>query len=136
MQAATLPLLPSFTLASIFSIALALFACTLIYKGSSRICKEITQLPLANIGAVFVPISLFVFAWAIEFHVHFMASITATFFYRIGQVAIFNSVQNYYIDAFEKDPASAIAATALFRSVIGGVVPLLTLLMLDKYGVG
>jgi hypothetical protein len=59
-----------------------------------------------------------------------------TFFYGIGQVAIFNSVQNYYIDSFEKYAASAIAAGALFRSVIGGIVPLFTGGLIDKLGVG
>jgi MFS family permease len=94
------------------------------------------RLPLANIGAVFIPISLFAFAWLVEAHVHWFFSIAATFFYGIGQVAIFNSVQNYYIDAFEKYAASAIAAGALFRSVVGGIVPLLTPMLLDKLGVG
>lgn len=63
-------------------------------------------------------------------------TIMPTFFYGIGQVAIFNSVQNYYIDSFEKYAASAIAAGALFRSVIGGIVPLLTGGLLEKLGVG
>lgn len=105
-------------------------------KKNGGIQKPEYRLPLANVGAVLIPASLFVFAWTIEYHVHFMASIVATFFYGIGQVAIFNSVQNYYIDAFEKYAASAIAAGALFRSVIGGVVPLFTPLLLDKLGVG
>lgn len=51
-------------------------------------------------------------------------------------MAIFNCVQNYYIDAFEKYAASAIAAGALFRSIIGGVVPLFTPVLLEKVGVG
>jgi len=94
------------------------------------------RLPLANIGAIIIPISVFAFAWLVEYHVHWAASIVATFFYGIGQVIIFNSVQNYYIDSFEKYAASAIAAGALFRSFIGGIVPLFTPLLLDKLGVG
>ncbi|PQE27460.1 hypothetical protein CJF31_00009072 [Rutstroemia sp. NJR-2017a BVV2] len=94
------------------------------------------RLPLANVGSVLLPISLFVFAWTVEYHVHWAVTLVATFFYGIGQVAIFNSVQNYYIDAFEKYAASAIAAGAFFRSVIGGVVPLITPSILDAVGVG
>lgn len=45
-------------------------------------------------------------------------------------------MQNYYIDSFEKYAASAIAAGALFRSLIGGVVPLFTSTLFDKVGVG
>lgn len=94
------------------------------------------RLPLANIGAVFIPISLFWFAWTVELHVHWAASIVATFFYGIGQVTILNTVQNYYIDSFEKYAASAIAAGAVFRSVVGGLVPLGVPLLLDRAGYG
>lgn len=45
-------------------------------------------------------------------------------------------VQNYYIDSFEKHAASAIAAGALFRSVVGGIVPLATDVMVGKIGYG
>ena len=107
----------------------------MLTKKHGEVEKPEYRLPLANIGSVLIPLSLFAFAWTIEYHVHWFASIAATFSYGIGQVVIFNSVQNYYIDAFERYAASAIAAGALFRSV-GGVVPLLTPLLLDKYGMG
>jgi MFS family permease len=94
------------------------------------------RLPLANIGGIFIPLSMFTFAWTVQYHVHWAWSIAATFFYGIGQVSVFNSVQNYYIDAFEKYAASAIAAGALFRSVVGGIVPLFTPLLTEKLGVG
>jgi MFS family permease len=94
------------------------------------------RLPIANIGSVLIPTTMFAFAWLIEYHVHWFASVVATFFYGIGQVCVFNAVQNYYIDSFEKYAASAIAAGALFRSIIGGVVPLLTPTIIDNVGVG
>jgi len=94
------------------------------------------RLPLANIGSVLIPISLFWFAWTIEYHVHWLATIISTFFYGMGQVMILNTVQNYYIDSFEKYAASAIAAGAVFRSLVGGVVPLLAPPMFDKIGYG
>ncbi|KAI6709196.1 hypothetical protein JHW43_008263 [Diplocarpon mali] len=94
------------------------------------------RLPLANIGSLLIPLSLFAFAWTTEHHTHVALPIAATFFYGIGQVAIFNAVQNYYIDAFEKYAASAIAAGSLFRSVIGGVVPVFTGGLLDHVGLG
>jgi hypothetical protein len=36
----------------------------------------------------------------------------------------FNAVQNYCIDSFEKYAASAIVGGCVFRSLVGGVVPL------------
>ncbi|KAK5115821.1 hypothetical protein LTR85_009415 [Meristemomyces frigidus] len=94
------------------------------------------RLPLANIGAVFIPMALFWFAWTVQAHAHWMASISATFFYGIGQVMILNCTQNYYIDSFEKYAASAIAAGAVFRSVLGGVVPLVAPALFDSLGYG
>jgi hypothetical protein len=105
-------------------------------KNHNSEAKPEYRLPLANIGSLLIPISLFLFAWTVEFRVYWFISIASTFFYGIGQVAIFNTVQNYYIDSFEKYAASAIAAGALFRSVIGGVVPLLTPVLLENMGVG
>ncbi|KAF2720382.1 MFS general substrate transporter [Polychaeton citri CBS 116435] len=94
------------------------------------------RLPLANIGAAFVPVALFWFAWAVQLHTHWIVSIIATFFYGIGQVMIMNTVQNYYIDSFERYAASAIAAGAVFRSLIGGVAPLFAPALFDKLGYG
>lgn len=121
-------------------------------KKHNGISKPEYRLPLANIGAILTPVTLLWFAvnslssklyiltniikWTIQYHVHWTASIAATFLYGVGQVTIFNSVQNYYIDAFEKYAASAIAAGALFRSLIGGVIPLFTPTLLDRLGVG
>jgi hypothetical protein len=94
------------------------------------------RLPLANIGSLLIPISLFWFAWTVEYHAHWTASIIATFFYGIGQVIILNTTTNYYIDCFETYAASAIAAGAVFRSVVGGIVPLFAPTLFEKLGYG
>lgn len=94
------------------------------------------RLPLANIGAILIPITLFGFAWTVEYRLHFMIPIVITFFYGFGQVVILNTVQNYYIDSFEKYAASAIAGGSVFRSVMGGVVPLFAPVMFERLGYG
>ena len=94
------------------------------------------RLPLANIGAVLLPISLFWFAWTVEYHVHWFATILSLVFFGIGQILIFNAVQNYYIDSFAKYAASAIAAGAAFRSVVGGAVPLVAPRVFKSLGYG
>lgn len=96
------------------------------------------RLPLANIGSILIPISLFAFAWTVEYrnHVHWFITIFPTYFYGIGQAMIMNTVQNYYIDSFSKYAASAIAAGAVFRSLLGGVVPLFAPVLFDKLGYG
>jgi hypothetical protein len=100
--------------------------------------KEVPEfrLPLANVGSILIPASLFWFGWAVEARVHWAAAIAATFFFGIGQVAVFNTVQNYYIDSFSKYAASAIAGGSVFRSLVGGVVPLFAPALFEQFGYG
>ena len=94
------------------------------------------RLPLANIGSILIPISLFSFAWTVQTHKHWFVTIASTFFYGVGQVVIINSVQNYYIDSFEQYAASAIAAGSVFRSLVGGIIPLLAPGLFKMLGYG
>ena len=94
------------------------------------------RLPIANVGSVLLPISMFWFAWTIQYRTHWAASISSTLLWGFGQVAIFNTVQNYYIDAFAKYAASAIAAGAAVRSLFGGVVPAFTPALFKRVGYG
>ena len=94
------------------------------------------RLPLANIGAVLIPISLLWFAWCVEYRVHWAPTILSTVFFGLGQITILNTVQNYYIDSFSKYAASAIAAGAVFRSIVGGIIPVFVPTLFDKVGYG
>lgn len=82
------------------------------------------RLPLANIGAVLLPISLFWFGWAVEMGLPWQVPILATVFFGASQVSVFNPVQTYYIDAYGSNAASALAAGAFLRSILGGASPL------------
>ena len=94
------------------------------------------RLPLANIGAVLLPISLFWFGWAIEYKLKWPTPLAATLFFGACQLSIFNTVQNYYIDSFESAAASALAAGSFLRSVVGGVVPLFVPQLFETVGYG
>lgn len=94
------------------------------------------RLPLANAGSILIPAGLFWFGWSIESRLQFLIPLSATFIYGIGQVAILNTTQNYYIDSFEKYAASAIAGGSVFRSLMGGVVPLFSPMLFEKVGYG
>lgn len=94
------------------------------------------RLPMANVGAVFLPISLFWFGWTIEKDMAWPIPFAATLLFGASQVSIFNTIQTYYIDAYESHAASAIAAGAFLRSVVGGIVPLFVSGMFDAIGYG
>lgn len=76
------------------------------------------------------------FAWTVQTQQHWFVTVASTFFYGLGQVMIINCTQNYYIDAFERYAASAVAAGAVFRSVFGGIVPLVAPSLFKALGYG
>jgi hypothetical protein len=94
------------------------------------------RLPIAFIGAVFLPVSLFWFAWTIENGNPWPVPLSATLLFGASQVCIFNSTQNYYIDSFEKFAASALAAGAFLRSMMGAQIPLYVSGLFEKLGYG
>lgn len=94
------------------------------------------RLPLANIGAVFLPISLFWFGWSVEEGMHWAVPLAAMVFFGASQASIFNCVQTYYTEAYESNAASALAAGAFLRSQIGGVVPLFVSTLFQTIGYG
>ena len=51
--------------------------------------------PLANIGAIFLPVSLFWFGWTIEKQYNWPVPVVATVFFGASQVSVFNPVQTY-----------------------------------------
>ena len=113
-------------------VATALFVIPWIDKLYNRLATKSKdgkgvpeyRLPLANVGAIFLPISLFWFGWTVEYSKSWPVPLTATLLFGASQVSIFNTVQNYYIDSFEQYAASALAAGAFLRSILGGIIPL------------
>lgn len=83
------------------------------------------RLPLANVGALFLPISLFWFGWTVDYGCQWLVPMASTAFFGASQVSVFNPIQTYYIEAYGSMAASALAAGAFLRSIVGGVVPLL-----------
>lgn len=128
------------------AVGFTLTAC-IIVPFIDRIYKRLAQrndgegkpeyrLPLANIGAICLPVSLFWFGWTVEYGYNWPIPLSAMLFFGASQVSIFNTVQNYYIDAFESMAASALAAGAFLRSMVGGIIPLFVPMLFDKIGYG
>lgn len=105
-------------------------------KRNNGVSEPEFRLPIANIGSVLIPTTLFWFAWTVNARSHWAIAMSSTFFYGLGQVSLFNTIQNYYIDSFEAYAASAIAAGSIFRSLVAGIVPIFAPALFEQIGYG
>ncbi|PSR82796.1 bicyclomycin resistance protein [Coniella lustricola] len=88
------------------------------------------------IGAILLPIGLFIYGWTAEYRVHWIVPILGTTVIGIGNLIIFLALQMYLVDAFTLYAASALAANTVIRSIAGGILPLAGLQMYAALGVG
>ncbi|GIZ40018.1 hypothetical protein CKM354_000337400 [Cercospora kikuchii] len=99
--------------------------------------KPEDRMPLAMIGGVLFPITMFAFAWSANFNsVHWVVPTIAGMFLSTAIVLIFVSYLSYLADTYLQYAASAIAANTVCRSAFGAVAPLFTKQMFDALGVG
>ena len=87
-------------------------------------------------GGFAVPIGLFWYGWAAEAHTHWIVPILGTVFVGVGFLACMVTITSYLMDAFTEYSASAIAASAVMRSLFGGCLPLAGRKMYDSMGYG
>ncbi|KAH8166234.1 hypothetical protein CIB48_g2024 [Xylaria polymorpha] len=94
------------------------------------------RLPLLPLGAICIPIGLFIYGWTAEKKVHWVVPIIGTAFGGIGNILVFFSIQTYLVDAFTIYAASALASNTIIRSVAGAVLPLAGLRLYERLGYG
>ncbi|KAI0436659.1 major facilitator superfamily domain-containing protein [Xylaria telfairii] len=84
---------------------------------------ETRLIPLAY-TALFIPAGLFFYGWTVEYRIHWIAPIIGTSFVGFGILSVFFCITIYSVDAFQLYAASALAANALVRSIVGALLPL------------
>ncbi|KIJ66432.1 hypothetical protein HYDPIDRAFT_86594 [Hydnomerulius pinastri MD-312] len=97
--------------------------------------KPEMRIPSLVFGSFFVPIGLFWYGWSAQAHIHWMMPIIGTAIFGFGLMTTFLPVQLYLVDTFTY-AASALAATAVFRSVLAFAFPLFGEQMYAKLGYG
>ncbi|KAL8988561.1 MAG: hypothetical protein Q9177_002386 [Variospora cf. flavescens] len=109
-----------------------------ILKAKSRNggMKPEYRLPPMIPGAFIIPIGLFLYGWTAEERVHWIAPIIGTGFVGLGLIATFLPVITYLVDAFPIYAASATAASIIFRSLLGALLPLAGRSMYNTLGLG
>ena len=99
--------------------------------------KAEDRLPVAMIGGVIFPVTMFWFAWTAEYNsIHWIAPTIAGTFLATGIMLIFVGYLNYLTDTYLMFTASAMAANTICRSACGAAAPLFTEQMFNALGVG
>ena len=104
-------------------------------KKGERGAPPEARLPPCMVGAIFIPVGLFWFAWTNYTSIHWSVCIIASSFFGFGLVLVFLSVMNYLVDSYTIYAASALAANSLLRAFGGVAFPLFTTYMYDGLGI-
>ncbi|EKM51926.1 uncharacterized protein PHACADRAFT_177335 [Phanerochaete carnosa HHB-10118-sp] len=81
-----------------------------------------------------IPIGLFIFAWTSYPHVHWIGPALGGFPIGFGFIFLYNSANNYLVDSYQHQAASALAAKTCLRSFWGAAVVLFTEQMYSRLG--
>ena len=96
----------------------------------------LTGLPPLFPGAILMPVGLFIYGWSAQYQVQWIVPIIGTFFLGLGMITIFMPMGTYFVDAFTKYAASAMAANTVLRSIGGALLPLAGRKMYNTLGLG
>ncbi|KAB8293881.1 hypothetical protein EYC80_009360 [Monilinia laxa] len=92
------------------------------------------RLPPAILGAVLVPVGLFIFAWTTYPSVHWIAPIIGSGIFGMGTLLVFTGIFTFLVDAYPLYAASSLAANSFIRSSFGAIFPLFGIQMYHKLG--
>lgn len=111
-----------------------------IYKrlkaNNNEVGRSEFRVPLMFPGAIMVPIGLLIYGWSAQRRTFWLVPNIGTAIFAAGNQLVFQNCQTYIVDAYTRYAASAIAATALFRSLGGFAFPLFANAMYSDLGYG
>lgn len=104
---------------------------------AGKVRRPEDRLPLAMIGGIMFPVTMFWFAWTAEYNsIHWIVPTIAGVFLSTSILLIFVAYLNYLTDSYLSYAASALAANTVCRSACGAAAPLFTNQMFTALGVG
>ena len=102
---------------------------------SGELKPEYRLLPMVWTALTF-PIGLVLYGWAAKYTLHWIVPVIGTAFFGIGLLVTIVCTLTYIVDAFSEYAASATAANAVLRSVVGATLPLAGPKMYQALGIG
>lgn len=106
---------------------------TLVKKHNGHPPAEARLIPMM-LSCWFIPIGLFIFAWTSYADLHWAGPMMGGFPVGFGFIFLYNSANNYLVDSYQHQAASALAAKTFIRSFWGAAVVLFTEQMYDRLG--
>jgi len=106
---------------------------TLSKKHNGSPPAEVRLIPMMC-SCWFIPIGLFIFAWSSYPHLSWAGPAIAGFPVGFGFIFLYNAANNYLVDSYQHQAASALAAKTFLRSFWGAAVVLFTTQMYDRLG--
>ncbi|KAK8062623.1 major facilitator superfamily domain-containing protein [Apiospora hydei] len=103
------------------------------------------RLPLSIKFAFVSPVTFFVFGWAAEKQAHWAVPLVSLLPFTFAMSGIFQTLQlggaltgcrAYLVDCYEAYSATAVAASAVFRSIMGAALPIAGPKMFEVLGLG
>ncbi|KZL76619.1 major facilitator superfamily transporter [Colletotrichum incanum] len=105
----------------------------LVAKHNGHPPAETRLIPMM-LSCWFIPIGLFIFAWTSYPRLHWAGPALGGFPVGFGFIFLYNSANNYLVDSYQHQAASALAAKTCIRSFWGAGVVLFTEQMYDRLG--
>ncbi|ROT35046.1 polyamine transporter 3 [Sodiomyces alkalinus F11] len=106
---------------------------TLVAKHGGNPPAEVRLIPMM-LSCWFIPMGLFIFAWSSYPHVHWAGPMMGGLPVGFGFIFLYNAANNYLVDSYQHQAASALAAKTFIRSLWGAAVVLFTRQMYDRLG--
>ncbi|ODA77820.1 hypothetical protein RJ55_06422 [Drechmeria coniospora] len=106
---------------------------TLVRRHDGRPPAEVRLIPMMA-SCWFIPVGLFIFAWTSYPELSWAGPAIGGFPVGFGFIFLYNSANNYLVDSYQHQAASALAAKTFIRSFWGAAVVLFTEQMYDGLG--
>ncbi|KAF3480117.1 multidrug resistant protein [Arthroderma uncinatum] len=106
---------------------------TLVAKYNGKPPAEMRLVPMM-ISCWLIPIGIFIFAWTSYSEVHWIGPAIGGFPVGFGFIFLYNACNNYLVDTYQHQAASALAAKTFLRSMWGAAVVLFTNQMYSRLG--
>ncbi|KUJ10716.1 MFS general substrate transporter [Mollisia scopiformis] len=125
------------------AIGVLLSACCapFVNKHYLYMCKKHNGSPPAEVRLIpmmiscwLIPVGLFIFAWSSYPHLSYWGPMMGGFPVGFGFIFLYNSANNYLVDSYQHQAASALAAKTFLRSFWGAGVVLFTTQMYARLG--